>query len=33
MVSFYLDGGINMTGLRNYGNPLPKTPTSWKSSV
>jgi hypothetical protein len=23
MVSFYLDGGINMTGLRNYGNPLP----------
>ena len=22
-VSFYLDGGINMTGLRNYGNPLP----------
>jgi len=23
MVSFYLDGGLNMTGLRNYGNPLP----------
>ena len=23
MVSFYLDGGINMTGLRNYGNALP----------
>ena len=23
MVSFYLDGGINMTGIRNYGNPLP----------
>ena len=23
MVSFYLDGGINQTGLRNYGNPLP----------
>ena len=23
MVSFYLDGGSNMTGLRNYGNPLP----------
>jgi hypothetical protein len=23
MVSYYLDGGINMTGLRNYGNPLP----------
>jgi hypothetical protein len=23
MVSFYLDGGVNMTGLRNYGNPLP----------
>jgi hypothetical protein len=22
-VSFYLDGGINMTGLRNYGNPVP----------
>jgi hypothetical protein len=22
-VSFYLDGGINMTGLRNYGNPIP----------
>jgi Carboxypeptidase regulatory-like domain len=22
-VSYYLDGGINMTGLRNYGNPLP----------
>jgi Carboxypeptidase regulatory-like domain len=23
MVSFFLDGGINMTGIRNYGNPLP----------
>jgi hypothetical protein len=23
MVSFYLDGGINMTGVRNYGNPMP----------
>lgn len=23
MVSYYLDGGINMTGDRNYGNPLP----------
>jgi hypothetical protein len=23
MVSYYLDGGINMTGLRDYGNPLP----------
>ena len=23
MVSFYLDGGSNMTGIRNYGNPLP----------
>jgi hypothetical protein len=23
MVSYYLDGGINMTGLRNYGNPMP----------
>ena len=23
MVSYYLDGGINMTGLRNYGNALP----------
>lgn len=23
MVAFYLDGGINMTGLRNYGNQLP----------
>ncbi len=23
MVSFFLDGGINMTGLRNYGNALP----------
>jgi len=23
MVSYYLDGGINMTGIRNYGNPLP----------
>jgi hypothetical protein len=23
MVSFYLDGGLNMTGIRNYGNPLP----------
>jgi hypothetical protein len=23
MVSYYLDGGINMSGLRNYGNPLP----------
>lgn len=23
MVSYYLDGGINMTGLRNYGNQLP----------
>jgi hypothetical protein len=23
MVSYYLDGGENMTGLRNYGNPLP----------
>jgi hypothetical protein len=23
MVSYYLDGGINMTGLRNYGSPLP----------
>jgi hypothetical protein len=23
MVSFYLDGGINWTGIRNYGNPLP----------
>jgi Carboxypeptidase regulatory-like domain/TonB dependent receptor-like, beta-barrel len=22
-VSYYLDGGINMTGIRNYGNPLP----------
>jgi hypothetical protein len=22
-VSYYLDGGINMTGLRNYGNPMP----------
>lgn len=22
-VSFYLDGGINMTGIRNYGNPSP----------
>jgi hypothetical protein len=22
-VSYYLDGGINMTGLRNYGNPVP----------
>jgi hypothetical protein len=23
MVSFYLDGGFNWTGIRNYGNPLP----------
>jgi hypothetical protein len=23
MVSYYLDGGINMSGLRNYGNQLP----------
>lgn len=23
MVAYYLDGGINMTGLRNYGNQLP----------
>jgi hypothetical protein len=23
MVGYYLDGGINMTGLRNYGNQLP----------
>lgn len=23
MVGFYLDGGINMTGLRNYGNAVP----------
>ena len=23
MVSYYLDGGSNMTGIRNYGNPLP----------
>jgi hypothetical protein len=23
MVSYYLDGGNNMTGIRNYGNPLP----------
>ncbi len=23
MVSFYLDGGFNMTGIRNYGNALP----------
>ena len=23
MVSYYLDGGINMTGIRNYGNALP----------
>jgi len=23
MVSYYLDGGFNMTGLRNYGNALP----------
>lgn len=23
MVTYYLDGGINMTGLRSYGNPLP----------
>jgi hypothetical protein len=23
MVSYYLDGGVNMTGLRNYGNQLP----------
>src|SRR5277367_4231966 len=23
MVSFYLDGASNMTGIRNYGNPLP----------
>ncbi len=23
MVSFYLDGGINWTGIRNYGNALP----------
>jgi hypothetical protein len=23
MVSYYLDGGYNMTGLRNYGNALP----------
>jgi hypothetical protein len=22
-VSFYLDGGVNMTGIRNYGNPAP----------
>lgn len=22
-VSFYLDGGINITGIRNYGNPAP----------
>jgi hypothetical protein len=22
-VSYYLDGGLNMTGIRNYGNPLP----------
>ena len=22
-MSYYLDGGINETGLRNYGNPLP----------
>src|SRR6202142_1079191 len=22
-VSFYLDGGLNMSGIRNYGNPLP----------
>jgi hypothetical protein len=22
-VSYYLDGGINMTGNRNYGNPIP----------
>lgn len=24
-VSFYMDGGINMTGLRNYGNPIPNS--------
>ena len=23
MVSYFLDGGNNMTGIRNYGNPLP----------
>ena len=23
LVAYYLDGGINMTGIRNYGNPLP----------
>jgi hypothetical protein len=23
MVSYFLDGGSNMTGIRNYGNPLP----------
>lgn len=23
MVSYYLDGGVNMTGLRNYGNAIP----------
>jgi hypothetical protein len=23
MVSYYMDGGNNMTGIRNYGNPLP----------
>jgi hypothetical protein len=23
MVSYYLDGGINMTGIRNYGNAVP----------
>lgn len=23
MVTYYLDGGINMTGIRNYGNQLP----------
>ena len=23
MVAYYLDGGINMTGIRNYGNPIP----------
>lgn len=22
-VSYYLDGGLNMTGIRNYGNPMP----------
>jgi hypothetical protein len=40
MVSFYLDGGFNMTGIRNYGNALPnpmiskrsllKRATSWR---